>query len=153
MIEMKKKLMKSTIFLMGFISFGVFASTKGILGTWETIDDRTGQKKAIVQLYEKDGKIEGKIQHVYWKKGDNHICVNCKGELKNRPIEGLRFLWDMDQHSKHLWESGYILDPHNGMVYRAKLKQQGQSLYVRAYLGIPMLGRTQQWHRHQEGSE
>jgi uncharacterized protein (DUF2147 family) len=42
-----------------------------------------------------------------------------------------------------------ILDPDDGEIYRAetKLKDQGSKLGLRAYIGIPLLGRTQTWIR------
>jgi uncharacterized protein (DUF2147 family) len=44
---------------------------------------------------------------------------------------------------------GRILDPDDGEIYRTemKLKDQGSKLEVRAYIGIPLLGRTQTWVR------
>ena len=44
---------------------------------------------------------------------------------------------------------GQILDPDDGEIYRAevKLKDQGVKLDLRAYIGIPLLGRTQTWIR------
>ena len=84
MIEMKKNLMKSTILLIGFISFSVFASSTGISGTWETIDDRTGQKKAIVQLYEKDGKIEKVTKKVSGKWKEINLPASSQKVLLNK---------------------------------------------------------------------
>ena len=145
---MNKIFHKTITLLCFFISFQGYASSKGILGLWDTIDDKTGEKKAVVELIEKDGKSEGKIVDVFWKKNDHHTCVKCSGTLKDKPIIGLRFIWDMKQISKNIFEGGSILDPHNGMVYHAKFKLHHHKLFVRAYLGVPLLGRTQEWHRH-----
>ena len=120
----------------------------GISGLWDTIDDRTGQKKALVLLKENDGKVVGQIKKVYWKKGDHKICIYCRGENKNKPIEGLTFLWDLRKESPGHWIGGSILDPHDGHVYQANIKKQGEQLFVRAYLGLSFLGRTQVWHCH-----
>jgi uncharacterized protein (DUF2147 family) len=47
------------------------------------------------------------------------------------------------------YSGGLILDPDDGEIYRAemKLKDQGSKLDLRAYIGIPLLGRTQTWIR------
>jgi uncharacterized protein (DUF2147 family) len=47
------------------------------------------------------------------------------------------------------FSGGQILDPDDGEIYRAemKLKDQGVKLDLRAYIGIPLLGRTQTWIR------
>lgn len=145
---MKKNCHKTITFLIGLIIAPIFAHAKGITGLWETIDDRTSQKKAIVQLSKKDGKLQGNIVKVYFKPGDKHVCEDCSGKLKNAPVEGLRFLWGLKEQSKNHWGEGSILDPHNGKIYRARLNVTGDKIYVRAYLGVPLLGRTQIWHRY-----
>jgi hypothetical protein len=135
-------------FLLISISYAPHAANLGLTGLWETIDDRTGDKKAIVKLVEKNGKIEGQIVKIFWKKNDNKICIHCKDALKNKPIVGIRFLWDLEKQSQNYWSNGSILDPHNGKVYRVNIKKDGKRLFVRAYLGISLLGRTQIWHKH-----
>lgn len=135
-------------FLLISISYASHAANLSLTGLWETIDDRTGDKKAIIKLIEKNGKIEGQIVKIFWKKNDNKICIHCKGALKNQPIVGMRFLWDLEKQSENYWSNGSILDPHNGKVYRVNIKKDGKRLFVRAYLGISLLGRTQIWHKH-----
>jgi uncharacterized protein (DUF2147 family) len=48
-----------------------------------------------------------------------------------------------------LYTGGEILDPDDGESYRAtiKLTDQGNKLELRAYIGLPLLGRTQTWIR------
>lgn len=148
MNELKKYIINILGFLFISISYASQAADSGLAGLWETIDDRTGDKKAIVKLMEKNGKIEGQIVKIFWKKNDHKLCVHCKGRLKNKPIIGMRFLWDLEKQSQNYWSNGSILDPHNGKVYSVNIKRDGERLFVRAYLGISLLGRTQIWHKH-----
>lgn len=138
-----------TILLSTIGSSHLWAKSASIVGLWETIDDRTGQKKAIVKIYQKGTSYFADIVKVYWKENDNKICVHCKDKKRhNQPVEGMNFVWDLKPHSSLLWDNGSILDPHNGQVYKVRMKKNGDVLYVRAYLGVPVLGRTQEWHRY-----
>jgi uncharacterized protein (DUF2147 family) len=137
-----------TVFLMSMSQ--VFAKPHRLSGLWETIDDRTGQKKSIIKIYKKGEEYRADIVKVYWKDGDHHFCVACKDKIRhNQSIEGMNFLWGLKKHSTMMWDQGHILDPHNGKVYNVRIKQNKDILYVRAFLGVPLLGRTQEWHRYQ----
>lgn len=141
-----KKSVTALLFIFGLVSQS-FASLAGL---WETIDDRTGQKKAVVKIYKKNNLYFADIVKVYWKPNDSKTCLHCKDVTrKNQPIEGMNFLWDLKKHSNALWGDGHILDPHNGQVYRVRIKENKNALFVRAFLGMPLLGRTQEWHRYQ----
>ena len=53
--------MKQIIFTLAMILFGFNSFAQSPIGTWATKDDKTGEIKSHVQIYEKDGKIYGKI--------------------------------------------------------------------------------------------
>lgn len=124
-----------------------FVQANALVGKWTTIDDKTGKKRAVVQLSIQDGELQGTIVKVYRQKGDQGICTKCPGQFKNKPVEGLTFLWGLKKNGKNSWAGGHILDPKTGKTYHAKLSMQGNKLYVRGYVGLSMLGRTQVWVR------
>lgn len=141
-----RKYIYGLLLMMGLVS----QSFSSIVGLWETIDDRTGNKKAVVKIYKKDKHYFADIVKVYWKPQDSKICQHCKDTArKNKPIEGMNFLWDLKKKSQSLWDDGRILDPHTGQIYHVRLKKNKNKLYVRAFLGMPLIGRTQEWHRYQ----
>ena len=61
----------------------------------------------------------------------------------------MTIMWGLTSDGGTVWDNGSILDPNTGDVYSAKieLEEGGQKLLVRGYLGISLLGRTQEWVR------
>jgi len=119
-------------------------------GLWRTIDDETGKERSYVRIVAVDGKLQGTVEKLFRFPGDDpeNLCEECKGDLKNKPIVGMRILWDMKEKGG-VWTGGHILDPNNGKTYRCKMtvSDDGQQLDVRGYIGISLIGRTQTWHR------
>lgn len=123
------------------------AAAKAPVGTWVTTDDRTGKKRSEVRLSLNQGEVSGKIVRVYAEKGDTGVCKSCPGKFRNQPIKGIQFLWGLKENSDGSWSGGEILDPKSGKIYHARMMQKGNKLYVRGYVGLPFLGRTQIWER------
>lgn len=122
------------------------------VGTWKTIDDTTGKPKAIVRITENNGVLQGKIEKLLRgpDEDQNPKCDKCKDANKDQPIIGLVMLTGLKQDGNE-WSGGQILDPADGKVYKTKaeLIDGGTKLKVRAYVGIPMIGRTQTWLREE----
>ena len=135
-----------------FLAFSIIASlsySQTCVGKWTTIDDETGKKKSIVELYKYQDKLYGKITFLYPREGreENPVCKKCTDDRKNKPLVGLqivRFMsWDGEE-----WEGGTIVDPENGKSYSCKLwldEKNPNKLNVRGYVG-PFF-RTQTWIR------
>ncbi len=120
-------------------------------GIWRTVDDHSHKVASLVQLWQHQGKIYGKIIKIYPVDGNKStdLCWKCPGELHNKPVLGITFLWDLKRSGQFTWNYGRIMDPKIGSIYRAKitLASDGKRLFVRGYIGIPLLGRTQTWYR------
>lgn len=143
-MNMKQRLL-ATVITVSFASTAMAASLAGT--TWMTIDDKTGKPRAEVRLKEQNGTVSGDIVSVVKQPGDTGICSKCPGQFKDKPIKGLQFLWGLKQKGEHNWEGGQILDPKTGKIYRAKMLLKGNKLFVRGYVGVSVLGRTQIWER------
>ena len=121
------------------------------VGTWKNIDDKTGEAKALIQITESGGKLEGKIIKLLKSDdGPNPVCKECDGERKNKPIEGMTILWGLSKDGDE-WNGGQILDPKNGKIYKVKmtLDDGGRKLNVRAFIGFSLMGRSQVWLRQE----
>jgi uncharacterized protein (DUF2147 family) len=118
------------------------------IGLWKTIDDKSGNARAIVKIYEQDGKLFGRIERSFTPGAENRVCEACTDERKNQPIIGLVIIRNI-QSKDGEYAGGDILDPDTGTVYRCKfhLDQDGTRLIVRGYIGISLLGRSQVWQR------
>lgn len=123
------------------------------VGTWHSIDDKTGEAKAEIQIVDKDGALSGRV--VKSLRNDHNAkktCEDCKDDRKGQTIIGMEIIRGVkpDASGENLWASGgKILDPENGKDYTVKMVPQegGKKLQVRGYIG-PFY-RTQVWLRAQ----
>jgi uncharacterized protein (DUF2147 family) len=118
------------------------------VGVWKTFDDKTGNARAVVRIYEKDGKLFGRIEQSFTPGAESRVCAVCTDERKNQPMIGLIIIRNMKPEGSE-YSGGDILDPESGSVYRCKmhLEQNGARLIVRGFVGFALLGRSQSWQR------
>jgi uncharacterized protein (DUF2147 family) len=126
------------------------------VGRWQTIDDKTGQARAIVRIYEVAGRYQADIEQVFWRADENAKarCERCPVPQQGREMIGLTILWGLKNTYKSRegagFDGGQILDPANATVYKCKmsLEENGKALAVRGFVGFTgALGRTQKWQR------
>jgi uncharacterized protein (DUF2147 family) len=138
---------KILILMMLFVSCTFYSQNKSVLGKWKTIDDETGKAKSIVEIYEKSGKIYGKVIEILDLDHKNDSCKKCSGTDADKPILGMIVIKGLKQDGDE-YNSGKILDPKNGKLYQCFITLEGnEKLKVRGYIGISLLGRTQYWQR------
>lgn len=139
--------MNKYCYVLLFMFFSVSVTSQSILGKWKTIDDETGEAKSIVEIFSKSGKIYAKVVEVLDLVHKNSLCQMCAGEDKNKPILGLIIVKGLSREGSE-YNSGEILDPKNGKLYKCSLSLQSKDkLKVRGYIGFSLIGRTQYWHR------
>jgi len=49
------------VYLLFLICFPLFINAQSIIGQWETRDDETNEKKAVVEIYKTDNRYYAKI--------------------------------------------------------------------------------------------
>jgi uncharacterized protein (DUF2147 family) len=127
------------------------AQSDSPVGLWQTIDDHTGQPKAVVQIADEGGTLNGRIvQGLGENDKPDRRCTACTDTRKDQLMKGMTIINDMKPDGKE-WDGGQILDPENGKLYKCKmhLEENGQKLVVRGYIGVSLLGRSQTWVRQQ----
>ncbi len=128
--------MKKILFLLMFLWARAACAGDGVVGYWTTIDDETNTAKSVVQIYEYQGKIYGRVVELFQNK-------QAVAALPDKPlIKGLDIIWDMEK-GKDKYTNGEILDPKKGKVYACDLWREGDKLIVRGK--IAFLGRNQTW--------
>lgn len=114
-------------------------------GKWKTIDKDSGKPKSIVQITESNGVLTGKIVQLL-EGATEQTCSKCEGDLKDKPLVGMKILWDLKKQGDE-WVSGKIFNPADGGTYtsKAKLTNGGKTLEVTGkWLFV---SKQQQWQR------
>ena len=135
----------------------IAADGDGILGRWHTEPKKGGY--ARVEIVEENDRYHGSI---VWLSEPDFPTDDERGmggrpkvdrenpdpDLRNRPIVGIRLLTEFEYVGKDQWKRGTIYDPENGKTYKCNIKlQDGDTLKVRGYIGMSLLGRTTIWER------
>jgi uncharacterized protein (DUF2147 family) len=140
--------MKQTIaFLVAAALIGALpaVAAESLIGKWNTVDEKSGQVRSVVDVYDQGGKVFGKITGLTEpndEQGKPKTCTKCQGDDKDKPVVGLVILKDLGA-SGDRYKGGTILDPEDGKVYKAEAWVEDGKLKVRGYLG--MFYRTQTW--------
>lgn len=136
-----------------FLLVGVAsAQAQSPVGYWRTIDDETGDPRSIVEIYEQDDELHGKIVKVLKANEEAQrnaegqiICTTCEGEQKDQPVEGLVIIKGLEKDGDE-WDGGTIFNPEDGKTYKSKMSLNDDgTLDVRGYVGFSFIGRTQTW--------
>ena len=142
-----KRILLAALALAGSTAFAQMTP----IGTWRSIDDKTGEAKAEIRIVDQGGALHGRIEKRLSKNAKpDEVCKDCKDERKDKPILGLEIIRGAKKaEGKDVWEDGKILDPENGRNYTLRLTpvEGGRKLEVRGSFGP--FGRTQTWVRAQ----
>ena len=114
-------------------------------GLWQSLDEDSHQPNAWFLIRDTGGLYEGTIVRMFMKPGEdpNVVCDKCKDDRRGKPWLGLNIIRGMKRNGAE-YTNGTILDPRDGDLYSAMmtLTPDGQTLVVRGYLGISLLGKN-----------
>jgi uncharacterized protein (DUF2147 family) len=121
-------------------------SSPSIVGTW-----LTEEGKARVEIFACDTLLCGRI---VWARRqvetiDTLLDIhNPDAALQDRPIIGLLILKEFSADGNNRWTGGTVYDPESGSTYSATIELVDRNtLDLRGYVLIPLLGRTTTWIR------
>jgi uncharacterized protein (DUF2147 family) len=142
---MQKKL--SAAFLAIAALTALPAHAADVFGTW-----LTENKKAIVEIKPCAASACGNIVWMAEPNGPGGQpktdANNPDPSLSGRTICGMPMVGNFTKDAEGEWSNGFIYDPEGGDTYKSKMRltEEG-NLYVRGYVGIPLLGKSQVWTR------
>lgn len=109
------------------------------------------EKTAKIRIYKAtNGKFYGTI---IWLKEPNRNGKpkmddnNTDAAKRHQPLLNLLVLKGFEKEDDNMYEDGTIYDPKNGKTYSCKITYKGNTLNVRGYIGISLIGRTAIWER------
>lgn len=141
------KILKLSTALLFFICFTAIQAQE-ITGVWKTIDDKSGEPKSHIKIYEKDGLYYGRVIELL-PAATTSTCDGCPDGKEGKSLLEVDIVGDMKPY-KDYFSYGYIIDPAGGKKYKCSIWRDGDKLNVRGYIGISALGRTQTWHMVEE---
>ena len=136
-----KRLIPLSIFFLFSISALAQNKAEEIIGEW-----LTAAKDGKVQIYKTGNKFSGKIS--WGNRPNGKDTKNPDLKLRDQNLIGLIILKDFIFNGKDKWEDGTIYDPNNGKTYSCVIRlKDTNTMEVRGYIGISLLGRTEVWTR------
>ncbi len=121
-------------------------SAQSIFGKWKTVDDNDIEK-SIVEIYEENGEVFGKVTRILKDDERDKRCTECKDEQKDQKIEGMVIIKNLTK-DEGKYANGEITDPENGKTYDAEVwldEENPDRLKVKGSLLV--FSKTQEWKR------
>ncbi len=116
------------------------------VGHWQVVNG-DGSPGGKVDTYLEDGKLFGRVIEVRPGRTPKDVCDKCSGGYRNQPILGMVIMRNFRAEGDD-WVDGTVVDPENGKEYKGKIWAAGKdSLKMRGFVGISLLGRTETWTR------
>ena len=143
---------KKLFFLFLFIATATLAQAQvsKMLGLWNTFDDKTGDMRGTVKIYEENGTYQCVITTLYEKDANGKYKVMKEPYPKGfEGVVGTKLFKEMKADGDQL--KGKVYDPESQKTYFGKItyKAKTDELVLRGSLDkAGILGRSQTWKRN-----
>ena len=122
-----------------------------IVGTWQS-----EAKDLKVEIFKTQNKYFGKLNWFYCPASTPPMehykdVSNPNPALRNTSWLGMILLKNLIYGGENEWTKGEIYDPNSGRTYSSKVRLiNAQTIHVRGYFGIPLLGKTMVFYREKK---
>ena len=143
--------MKKLLFLVLFMTTAILgqAQVSKMMGLWNTFDDKTGDMRSTVNIYEENGTYQAVITTLYEKDSNGKYQVMKAPYPKDyEGVVGTKLFSEMKVDGEVL--KGKVYDPESQKTYYGKVsyKAKTDELVLRGSLDkAGLLGRSQTWKR------
>jgi uncharacterized protein (DUF2147 family) len=134
------------VYLAGVDAQQLTPKLQNAIGHWQVVNS-DGSPGGHVDTYLVEGKLFGRVTEVRPGRTPQDVCDKCSGDYKNQLILGMLLMRNFHAEGDD-WVDGTVVDPENGKEYKGKIWAVGtDTLKMRGYIGISLLGRTENWVR------
>jgi uncharacterized protein (DUF2147 family) len=137
----------SVLLLALLFSVPALADPAAVAGTW-----LSGDGDGLIEVRVNGNEISATILGSPNEDPDRPTTDvhNPDSALRDQLLIGLEIFSGFNYDGDGKWSGGFIYDPNSGKTYRCKLKLKDRNtLKLRGYIGISLLGRTDVWARQE----
>lgn len=128
------------------------AQADAVVGVWLT-EDKDGK----IEIYRSGNQFFGKL---IWGKDSNDEkgqprldSNNPDPQLRKRKLIGMVLMANFVHDQGNVWKEGTVYDSRSGKTYSCKMTLVNKNtLEVRGFIGVSLLGKTTTWTRVQAGT-
>jgi hypothetical protein len=111
-----KKFLLILILAENLVMTRLFAQ-ESLVGRWIAADDADKGVTSVVEFYQQDAKVHGRIFLTRDAKGQeiHPVCELCTGSLRGAPLKGMTFISGLVQQQQS-WVGGQVIDLRPGLT-------------------------------------
>ncbi len=139
----------SSTLIASSLAFSAHAADELDGTSWRTINEDTHQAESVITFKKQgDGTYNGIVTKVL-KEEPTGVCEECKGKYHKKSLQGAVIAKGLKANGPGKYSDGHIYDPVNDKTYsmKAEITKGGMALKVRGFLGVSLLGRSQEWQK------
>jgi len=96
----------------------------------------TAEKDAVIEFKDCADRATALCGRIVWDKDAGTPKDTCGVQIAQ-----------LERYDNGAWRDGWVFDPRDGKKYKGVLRIKGSELHIRAFIGVEVLGQTEQLTR------